>query len=221
MGQEAQCEVRFGDKVSSGKALLETDELIFRGEFRLKIPLKSIQSMEVAGGVLSVTSPEGTAAFTLGRDAGTWAHKIRNPRTLADKLDIKPGSRVSFLGVSVDLEGRTKDVTSGTAAKGSDLIFFAAGKEQDLSKLRSLQKTLKPNGAVWVVYPKGKKEITEAGVIQAGRLAGFVDVKVARFSETHTALKFVIPVAKRDVIPVAKRDAPGNVSRHTRRPPAS
>jgi hypothetical protein len=31
----------------------------------------------------------------------------------------------------------------------------------------------------------------------AGRAAGLVDTKVVRFSETHTAEKFVIPRAKR------------------------
>lgn len=197
MGQEAKCEVRCGGRVSSGKALLETDELIFRGDFRLSIPLKSIESMDVAGGVLKVRSPAGLAEFVLGPQAGTWAHKIRNPRSLLDKLDVKPGMRVSLLGVSLDLEGRTKDVTAGTAAKGSDLIFFGAETDKNLAKLRSLQKALKMKGAIWVVYPKGQKEITEVGVIRAGRLAGLVDVKVARFSQTHTALKFVIPVDAR------------------------
>lgn len=33
----------------------------------------------------------------------------------------------------------------------------------------------------------------------AGKQAGLVDVKVVSFSETHTAEKFVIPVAKRRV----------------------
>ena len=31
----------------------------------------------------------------------------------------------------------------------------------------------------------------------AGKAAGLVDVKVVKFSETHTAEKFVIPVARR------------------------
>jgi hypothetical protein len=193
MGQEANCEARFDGKVSAGKALLETDDLIFRGEFRLKIPLKSIASLDVASGVLSVTWPEGTAQFTLGAQAGKWAHKIRNPRSLADKLDVKPGMRVSLIGVRNPLEGRTRDVTEGTAAKGSDLIFFAAEKDKDLAKLRALQKALKPRGAIWVVYPKGQREITEVGVINAGRQAGMVDIKVARFSDSHTALKFTFP----------------------------
>jgi len=196
MGQEANCEVRFGGKISAGKALLETDDLIFRGDFRLSIPLKTIQSLETADGVLRVTSPAGTALFMLGAQADKWAHKIRNPRTLVDKLDVKPGMRVSLIGVTDPLEGRTSDITEGKAAKGSDLIFLGAEAGKDLAKLRSLQKWLKPKGAIWVVYPKSKKEITGVGVIKAGRQAGLVDIKVVRFSDTHTALKFVIPVGQ-------------------------
>lgn len=197
MGQEAKCEVRFAGKKSEGKALLETDDLIFRGDFRLSIPLKSIRSLEAVDGVLRVTSPEGTALFTLGAQADKWAHKIRNPRTLADKLDVKPGMRVSLIGVANPVEGRTSDITEGKAAKDSDLIFFGAEADKDLAKLRTLQKSIKPNGAIWVVHPKGKKEITEIAVLNAGRQAGLVDTKIARFSDTHTAHKFVIPLAKR------------------------
>jgi len=50
---------------------------------------------------------------------------------------------------------------------------------------------------LWVVYPKGRKEITEGDVLGAGRKAGLKDVKVVGFSLTHTALKFVIPVERR------------------------
>ena len=39
--------------------------------------------------------------------------------------------------------------------------------------------------------------VREMDVITGGRDAGLVDVKVARFSETLTALKFVIPLAER------------------------
>jgi len=47
------------------------------------------------------------------------------------------------------------------------------------------------------VYPKGQKHIREIDVINAGKSAGLVDNKVARFSETHTALRLVIPLANR------------------------
>ena len=42
MGSEQLCTVRTGGKTSKGKALLETSEIIFRGDFRLKIPFESI-----------------------------------------------------------------------------------------------------------------------------------------------------------------------------------
>jgi hypothetical protein len=51
--------------------------------------------------------------------------------------------------------------------------------------------------ALWVVYRKGQKEITEMDVIGTGRKSGLKDVKVVGFSPTHTALKFVIPLHKR------------------------
>jgi hypothetical protein len=50
---------------------------------------------------------------------------------------------------------------------------------------------------LWIVYPKGKREIKEQQVLEAGKQAGLVDVKVVSFSATHTALKFVWPKAKR------------------------
>lgn len=47
------------------------------------------------------------------------------------------------------------------------------------------------------VRPKGTPAIADTDVIAAGRAAGLVDVKVVRFSATHTAEKLVIPVTKR------------------------
>jgi hypothetical protein len=48
-----------------------------------------------------------------------------------------------------------------------------------------------------VVYPKGVQTIREIEVLDAGRTAGLKDTKVASFSPTHTALRFVIPVSAR------------------------
>jgi hypothetical protein len=66
-----------------------------------------------------------------------------------------------------------------------------------LARVRSLVGRIQKNGAIWVVYPKGQKHIREADVIAAGKSAGLTDNKVCRFSDTHTALRFVIPLARR------------------------
>ena len=52
-------------------------------------------------------------------------------------------------------------------------------------------------GALWAVWAKGRKELNENHVRDAALAAGVVDVKVARFSPTHSALKLVVPKAKR------------------------
>jgi hypothetical protein len=123
-------------------------------------------------------------------------------RLLIDKLGVKPGQRVAVLGVEsaeflTDLASRVPEYSRGERIAGADLIFFSAEAMEDLSRLKSVAKSIQKNGAIWVVYPKGQAHIREVDVIAAGRPAGLVDNKVCRFSDTHTALRFVIPLAKR------------------------
>lgn len=202
MGLEAQCAVVFLGRSSKGKALLETDTLLFRGDFRLEISFKTIQSLVVEDRVLKVTFPEGVALFQLGLQAEKWAEKIRNPKGLIDKLGVKTDSIVSVLKVQEEsfrkeLQDRAKEISEDKAKKGSDLVFLGVETLSDLKKLKTLVKAIKREGAIWTISPKGKTGIKESEILSAAKEAGLVAVKVARFSETHTANKFVIPVARR------------------------
>ncbi|MCG3117298.1 MAG: DUF3052 domain-containing protein [Candidatus Manganitrophus sp. SA1] len=202
MGLEAQCAVVFSGRSSKGKALLETDTLLFRGDFRLEISFKTIQSLVVEDRVLKVTFPEGVALFQLGLQAEKWAEKIRNPKGLIDKLGVKTDSIVSVLKVQEEsfrkeLQDRAKEISKDKAKKGSDLVFLGVETLSDLKKLKTLVKAIKREGAIWTISPKGKTGIKESEILSAAKEAGLVAVKVARFSETHTANKFVIPVARR------------------------
>ncbi len=202
MGSELQCQVRTAGRTFKGKALLETSEIIFRGNCSFKIPFASIQSVNVKGGELHLTWSDGSAIFELGDRAAKWADKILHPKSTADKLGIKPGMKVSvrairnaeFLG---DLRSKADTVSTSKLLKDSDLIFFGASEAADLGDVADLIPSLASAGALWIVYPKGKQEIKEGQVLAAGRAAGLVDVKVVKFSETHTALKFVRPRNKR------------------------
>ena len=203
MGSEVACSLKFGEKVSKGTALLETKELIFRGKPRLSIKLSEIKSLSSRDGKLKIDFPGGTAIFTLGTQADKWAEKIRNPKSLLEKLGVKPDSTVSVFGVDDkiflrDLNARTRKVSQSVAQKGSNLIFFGADSAKDLIKLSGLKKFLTSDGALWIVSLKGKlATIKDIEVMAAGKKVGLVDTKVVGFSETHTALKFVIPVAGR------------------------
>jgi hypothetical protein len=79
--------------------------------------------------------------------------------------------------------------------RGAAIVFYAAERRADLKRMAKLAPDGK--GALWVIYPKGSAAIREIEVIEAGRAAGLKDVKVASFSATHTALKFVVPVERR------------------------
>ena len=63
--------------------LLETDELIVRGEARIRIP-RAVDSTRVAShaGVVTVTSPTATVSLTLGESgAEKWQKKSWNRRS--------------------------------------------------------------------------------------------------------------------------------------------
>jgi len=202
MGNEATCKVRFGKQESEGKALLETSEILFRGDFRLRIPFSSIQSAQAVDGELRLQTTEGLAVLHLRGAAEKWLEKILHPKSRIEKLGVKPGSKVSLIGEFDDEFVRevltlTKSVTKGKAASDSEHNFFAAESKEDFSALSKITKAMSGAAALWIVYPKGQKHITENDVLAAGRKSGLKDVKVVGFSATHTALKFVIPVAKR------------------------
>ena len=205
MGNEANCVATFGKQKARGEALLETSELIFRSEdgaMRLKFSFGSLKSAAAADGQLRLETPEGTAVFELGANAAKWCEKILHPKTRIEKLGIKPNTAVSLIGsfeadFIAELHSATRNVTSGKVAADTEWIFFAAESSKVLSQLPKFAKSLKSAAALWIVYPKGQKEITENDVLAAGRKSGLKDVKVVGFSPTHTGLKFVIPIEKR------------------------
>jgi hypothetical protein len=202
MGLEADCTVRYGKESSAGKAKLEEKEILFRGDFRLKVPLAEITKADVKGGALTIAWKGGQARLELGAAAPRWAEKIRNPRGLLDKLGIKPGARVAVLGLDdpaflQQVRARTDAVTVGRAGKETDLILVAMKAKGDLQRLATLRKAIVDGGAIWVIWPKGVPALREDDVRAAGPSAGLVDVKVVSFSDTLSGLKMMIPRARR------------------------
>ncbi len=198
MGQELDCRMRLGRRVLEGKAHLETDHLLFRGEERVKILLKDLTQVTASNGLLKLEYEGGPASLELGKAAEKWADKILHPPTRAAKLGIKPGLAIRLAG---DFEAgfltELKGLEHAPPKAKADLVFLQAPSRKTLAQIGKLAAGLKPAGAVWVVYPKGVQEIREIEVLEAGRAAGLKDVKVASFSPTHTALKFVLPLAAR------------------------
>ena len=179
MGQELECTMRFRRKKLAGRAQLETDFLLFRGEERLKIPLQALTSVKASDGVLQLEFAGGEAAFELGKAAEKWADKILHPPSRLDKLGIRRGTGLILIG-EFAADFRTELEQQGAIVVAPKekpaLVCFAAAKSAELSRVEKLAAALPAKGALWVVYPKGVPAIREIEVIQAGRAAGLKDV---------------------------------------------
>lgn len=205
MGLEAECTVQVGRKSSTGKALLETEALIFRGDFSLQIPFASMREVTVDGGALVVKADQ-EARFELGAPvAERWLRMIKEPKSLFEKLELRPESRVAVVDVRdslflTALRERTAGVAEGRVPEGFLVVFFGAETREALRKIQLLRARMLDSGVLWIVRPKGSKDISEADVFEAAHGAGLVDTKVVAFSKTHTAHKCVIPVDQRGVM---------------------
>ena len=163
------------------------------------MPRQAITAVRAHDGLLELEFEGGPAVLELGSAAVRWEPEIRHPKTVIDKLGVKPGQRVALVGVedaelTAGLEERAQLVNSDAAV---DHLFVAVDAPPDLEGLAAYVPQIAPAGALWTVRVKSGRDITEADVLGAGRAAGLVDVKVVRLSDTHSAFKFVIPVSRR------------------------
>lgn len=204
MGSESSASLVRGRSRVDGKVLLEGDHLSFRGDGeRVKLMFADVTHADVRDGALLLTHAGGSLRLVLPDGvAGRWLAKIRTPRSLLDKLGVRPGIRVAVLDVEDadflrQLRERVPEI-DGRVVPGTDLVFLAAESPAELGPLAGLRERLSPAGAIWVVHRKGREgTLKDVQVFAAAREAGLVDNKVVSFSATHTAERLVIPKSER------------------------
>src|SRR5258708_14992062 len=99
MGKEVTGSVRAGKARHTGKILLETSEIIFRGaDYRLKIPFAEIIGVTAADGELRIDLKDGAVIFEVGKTAEKWREKILHPKSRAEKLGAKAGTHERLIG---------------------------------------------------------------------------------------------------------------------------
>jgi hypothetical protein len=202
MGAEARTTLRIGRQSYEGTALLETDELRFRGDTRMRIALRDVSAVSASDGTLRVEHANGIASFVLGDVAEAWAEKIRSPRTLADKLGVTRGMQVAVVDVDdaeilADLSAKGADLVMGSVPQGAPLVLVRVVRPSQLAVLGALAARIARNGAIWVVHRRGDASVSDTVIFAAARDAGLTYTKVVRFSERDTAEKLVIPRAAR------------------------
>jgi hypothetical protein len=202
MGQEAKTTLRFDGRILEGTALLETDTLVFRGDVTLTVKFSEIFKIEANSGWLDLQTSRGLMLLELGAKAETWAEKIKNPKGLVEKLGVDARKKVAIVGkldaaVRADIEGTGAKVAKSARGKDFDVVLVAASSKKDLEKLADVRQMIKDDGAIWVVYPKGREDLRERDVLIAGRTIPLTDNKQVKVDEVLTATKFVVPAAQR------------------------
>ena len=123
-------------------------------------------------------------------------------RTRTEKLGVKPGLRVAVMGVKdpaflAELKEAGAKVAARPGPGPCEMVVVRLDALSDLPLLLEAKKRIVPNGMIWAVWPKGRKEFREDDIRHFGPQAGLVDVKVMAFSDVLSGLKLVIPLALR------------------------
>ncbi len=122
-------------------------------------------------------------------------------RSRLDKLGVKAGMRIAVLGVGDPVFAAELRQRVGAYAtrlpRVADMVLVFLDSKAALARLAKARDAIAPNGSVWAVWPKGRKEFREDDIRAFGPSAGLVDVKVMAFSETLSGLKLVVPLKDR------------------------
>ena len=123
-----------------------------------------------------------------------------SPRSLSDKLGIKPGMTLYAIAAPKDyraLLGIDARFAARPPKDGADFVHLFVTSQADLDKhLPVARKAMKPDGMLWVSWYKQAAKIptdVTEGTIRDHALAGdLVDVKVCAVSDVWSGLKLVV-----------------------------
>ena len=123
-------------------------------------------------------------------------------RSRTEKLGVKPGSCAAVIGLDdasfvKELVAAGAKLAARAGAATCDIVILRVDAPSDLPSLIEARKRIVPDGMIWAVWPKGRKEFREEDIRNFGLGAGLVDVKVMSFSDELSGLKLVIPLAQR------------------------
>lgn len=130
-----------------------------------------------------------------------------SPKSLIDKLGVKPGMRVIIMRPPAgyeellpELAERVK-LTRQLTGRFDFIQYFATSPEQLGAVMPNLASHLEPGGMLWVSWAKRTSSLhtglDETIVRRLGLAAGLVDVKVAAVTDDWSGLKFVYRLADR------------------------
>lgn len=125
---------------------------------------------------------------------------------LVKKLGVKPGSKIAFVnaptGFVQQLELPGKVVINPRSPALLDFSLLFVKNEKQLQESFSIcAARLKPDGMLWVSWPKKSSgvvsDLSDTTVRAIGLAAGLVDTKVCAIDDVWSGLKFVFRLKDR------------------------
>jgi hypothetical protein len=193
MGREAEANVQWRGETGLSRVLLESNEIILRGDLHGRIARAGLTLFAVEGDDLRIATPEGPLVLTLGaKTATSWAAVLaKPPPSLAQKLGIGPDALVYATGsiesteLAMALTGAITDT-----AKNATILVAVLATADDLHAALSLA-DVHPTLPIWCVYRKGTGiPVGDAQVRAAFRANGSIDTKSCAVSDCLTATRY-------------------------------
>jgi hypothetical protein len=193
MGREAEGLCRWQGREGQVKALLESQEIILRGEIRARLPRAGLSDWRVDGEGLIIETPYGPLKLELGAvEAGRWVAALSKPLPgLAQKLGLSAERSGYGIGMIVvpEIEAAMQGATAPDPQSAAMLISV-------LRTLDDLETALTvacdwPALPVWCVHGKGRSAVVSDAMVRATfRAAGYIDTKSSAVSADWTATRY-------------------------------
>ncbi|MDZ4831171.1 MAG: hypothetical protein SGJ09_13370 [Phycisphaerae bacterium] len=202
MGLEADCTAVVDGSERSGKAYLESTEIVLAGRPRLRIPLDAIDSAAARGAKLTVKTSAGQNVAITFEDAVVakkWLEKLNEgPKSRLDKLGVERQQSILLLG---DLPlafreelGPALDAPAATRPIGArryDMVILLIEQQRELARLRSAGERTATGGVLWAVWPKGMPDLQHEDVVATAGELGFSQTKSMSFDDQLHGLRLV------------------------------
>lgn len=194
MGREAETLCQLDGAPHAVKAVLESAELILRGDsLRRRWPLAALRAVQATGDQLRFQADGETVHLALGAaQAAAWARKILTPPpSLATKLGLRPEAPAWVLGPVDDAalaEALHGAVTEDPAAATLCIAIVCAPDELAAVLARHAPHVHLP---LWLVHLKGRgPHLGDSEIRRTMRAQGYMDNKTSAVSARLTATRY-------------------------------
>ena len=193
MGLEEKVTAKKGRKTFDGKLHVDSRQLEFRSkEFKWNVSLDGKPDAEASKGLLVVQNGSEKVSFKVS-EPQKWVSKILNPPSLTKKLGVK-SEQCCFISKGFDRAFKTEIRAAGAkivrSIERAELLFLRIDSVEQLSSFDEVASELESGVNIWVIWPKGSKNIGQSDVMRRAKSLGLGPSKTASINDDHSSMRF-------------------------------